>query len=55
MHVQLPEAQDMLSVSIKQTEEEVSQLEEQLHDLRDEMKGLKALLYARFGSQINLD
>jgi prefoldin subunit 4 len=51
----LSEAQEMLSTSTEKIDEEVSQLEETLHDLRDEMKGLKAQLYARFGKSINLD
>ena len=55
MSVPLSEAQEMLSVATKQIDDEVSRLEESLHELRDEMKGLKAQLYARFGKSINLD
>ena len=45
----------MLSTSSEQIDEEVSRLEESLQELRDEMKVLKAQLYARFGKSINLD
>ncbi len=55
MSVPLSEAQEMLSTASKQMDDEVSRLEESLHELRDEMKGLKAQLYARFGKSINLD
>lgn len=55
MSVPLSEAQEMLSIATKQIDDEVSRLEESLHELRDEMKGLKAQLYARFGKSINLD
>jgi prefoldin subunit 4 len=55
MSLPLSEAQTMLSTSSEQIDEEVSRLEESLHELRDEMKGLKAQLYARFGKSINLD
>ncbi len=51
----LPEAQAMLSTSSEQIDQEVARLEESLQELRDEMKGLKAQLYARFGKSINLD
>ncbi len=55
MSVPLSEAQEMLSSASKQMDDEVLRLEESLHELRDEMKGLKAQLYARFGKSINLD
>lgn len=45
----------MLSTSTEQIDDEVSRLEESLQELRDEMKALKAQLYARFGKSINLD
>jgi prefoldin subunit 4 len=51
----LSEAQEMLSKSTEQIDEEVGILEEKLQELRDEIKGLKAHLYARFGKAINLD
>lgn len=51
----LSEAQGMLSTSTEQVDGEVSALEEKLQELRDEIKGLKAHLYARFGKAINLD
>ena len=55
MSVPLSEAQEMLSTASKQMDDDVSRLEETLHELRDEMKGLKVQLYARFGKSINLD
>jgi prefoldin subunit 4 len=55
MSVPLSEAQEMLATSTEQIDNEVSRLEESLQELRDEMKGLKAQLYARFGKSINLD
>lgn len=55
MSVPLSEAQEMLSIATKQLDDEISRLEEGLLELRDEMKGLKAQLYARFGKSINLD
>jgi prefoldin subunit 4 len=55
MSVPLSEAQEMLATSTEQIDNEVSRLEERLQELRDEMKGLKAQLYARFGKSINLD
>ncbi len=55
MSLPLPEAQAMLSTSTEQIDEEVSRLEESMQELRDEMKALKAQLYARFGKSINLD
>ena len=45
----------MLSESTTQIDEEVSKLEESLSGIRDEMKELKAQLYARFGRSINLE
>ena len=55
MSLPLPEAQEMLSTSSEQIDEEVLRLEDSLQELRDEMKGLKAQLYARFGKSINLE
>lgn len=55
MAVPLPEAQSLLEGSSKEIEEEVSKLEETLTEIRDEMKDLKAQLYARFGRSINLE
>jgi len=51
----LPEVQEMLSESSSQIDEVVSELEEKLHGIRDEMKELKVHLYARFGRSINLE
>ncbi len=55
MSVPLSEAQEMLATASKQMDDEVLRLEESLHELRGEMKGLKVQLYARFGKSINLD
>ncbi|EEH44470.1 tubulin-binding prefolding complex subunit GIM3 [Paracoccidioides brasiliensis Pb18] len=51
----LSEAQSLLAASTEQIDEEVSKLEADLHDLRDEMQKLKVALYARFGRSINLE
>lgn len=51
----LPEAQEMLSSATTDVDEQVSKLEDDLSAIRDEMKGLKAKLYARFGRGINLE
>ena len=45
----------MLSASTGQIDEDVAKLEESLAEIRDEMKGLKVQLYARFGKSINLE
>jgi prefoldin subunit 4 len=45
----------MLSTSTEQVDTDVSRLKDSLHELRDEMKAVKAQLYARFGKSINLD
>lgn len=55
MSVPLPEAQSLLEESSKEIEEDVSKLEGTLTEIRDEMKQLKAQLYARFGRSINLE
>ncbi len=55
MSVPLSEAQEMLSTASSRMDDEVLRLEERLHELRHEMKGLKVQLYARFGKSINLD
>jgi prefoldin subunit 4 len=51
----LSEVQEMLSSSTEKIEEEVTALEEKLSMIREEMKGLKVKLYARFGRSINLE
>lgn len=45
----------MLSASSEEIDAEVSQLEDSLGELREELTQLKAALYARFGKAINLD
>lgn len=55
MSLPLSEAQEMLSTASTEIDEEVSKLEEQVSGIRDEMKELKARLYARFGRSINLE
>jgi prefoldin subunit 4 len=51
----LPEVQDMLATSTEKIQEEVSELEEKLNTIREEMQELKVELYARFGRSINLE
>lgn len=55
MSVPLPEAHSLLGESSKEVEEQVLKLEETLSEVREEMKELKAQLYARFGRSINLE
>ena len=55
MQLPLPRAQGMLASTTTEIEEEVDRLEIDLSSIRDEMKGLKAMLYARFGRGINLE
>ena len=45
----------MLASSTEQIDKEVSDLEESLHTIREEMNELKVKLYARFGRSINLE
>ena len=51
----LPEVQEMLTKSTEKIEESVSETEERLGAVREEMQGLKVALYARFGKSINLE
>ncbi|KAL9107761.1 MAG: hypothetical protein Q9227_007383 [Pyrenula ochraceoflavens] len=55
MHLPLPRVQSLLSTSMEEVEKEVEGLEELLEKIREEMRGLKAKLYARFGRSINLE
>jgi prefoldin subunit 4 len=54
-HVPLEQAQEMLSAASSKIDEEVSGLEENLGNIKDEMTQLKVELYARFGRSINLE
>jgi hypothetical protein len=54
-YLPVSEAQEVLSSSASRINDEVSSLEEQLSGLRDEMNDLKAALYGRFGTSINLE
>lgn len=54
-HLPLPQAQEMLSSSTTQIEEDVSVLEDKIGTTKEEMTQLKVELYARFGRSINLE
>ncbi|KAM7204781.1 Prefoldin subunit domain containing protein [Rhypophila sp. PSN 637] len=54
-HVPLEQAQEMLTTSSNKLEEEISELEDKLGSIREEMTQLKVELYARFGKTINLE
>lgn len=54
-HLPLEQAQEMLSTSTEQIDEDVSELEEKLSATKEEMTQLKVDLYARFGRSINLE
>jgi prefoldin subunit 4 len=45
----------MLAATTAETDAEITHLEDQLTEVREEMEGLKAHLYARFGRGINLE
>ncbi|EDN09616.1 predicted protein [Histoplasma mississippiense (nom. inval.)] len=51
----LSEAQSLLTAATERIDDEVSKLEENLSDVRDELQQLKVALYARFGRSINLE
>jgi len=51
----VPEVQAMLESSTVTIDQDVSELEEKLSSIREEMQKLKAELYARFGRSINLE
>ncbi|KAI5299099.1 hypothetical protein KEM55_002578, partial [Ascosphaera atra] len=51
----LEEVQSLLGSSIEQVSEDISALENQISDVKDELERLKVQLYARFGKGINLD
>lgn len=51
----LPEVQQLLVSSTEKIEEEVSAVQEKLSGIREEMRQLKVVLYARFGRSINLE
>lgn len=53
--VPLPTAQKLLESSTTEIDEDVNKLEDQLSSMKEEMDGLKAHLYARFGRGINLE
>lgn len=54
-HVPLPQAQEMLGVAGAKIEEDITELEDTLSTIREEMTQLKVELYARFGRSINLE
>ncbi|KAH8175413.1 prefoldin subunit domain-containing protein [Sarocladium implicatum] len=54
-HLPLEQAQEMLTTSSTKIEEDTSEIEDKLGNIRDEMTKLKVDLYARFGKQINLE
>ena len=51
----LPEVQDLLTASTEQIDAEVSKMEEDINEIKEEMQQLKVALYARFGRSINLE
>ncbi|OAP64426.1 hypothetical protein AYL99_00398 [Fonsecaea erecta] len=55
MHVPLAEAQELLATQTAEIDGEVATLEEELETIREQIRGLKAHLYARFGKGINLE
>lgn len=54
-HVPLPQAQEMLGTSTTKLEQEISELEDKMGTIHEEMTQLKVELYARFGRTINLE
>ncbi|TKX24993.1 putative prefoldin subunit [Elsinoe australis] len=55
MLLPLEKVQELLSQAVQDVETEVTVLEEKSDQLREEMTGLKAALYGRFGKSINLE
>lgn len=53
--VPLSEAQSMLETATSEADTDIEKLEDQASVIREEMNGLKAELYARFGRGINLE
>ena len=53
--VPLATAQQLLESSSTEIDADVSKLEDELSSMKEEMDGLKAHLYARFGRGINLE
>ncbi|KZZ88671.1 Prefoldin, subunit 4 [Ascosphaera apis ARSEF 7405] len=51
----LEEVQSLLSASTEKVASEVSALEDEISEVKDELQTLKVGLYARFGKGINLD
>ena len=49
------QAQEMLGFSAARIEEEITEMEDALSTVREEMTQLKVALYARFGRSINLE
>ena len=47
--------QELLSSSNEKLDQEVSDLEGKIGEIREEMQQLKVQLYARFGKSINLE
>lgn len=55
MSLPLPEVQSLLTASTEEIDAEVTRLEEQKSEIKNEMQQLKVALYARFGRSINLE
>ena len=53
--VSLSQAQGMLGISTAKLEEDITEVEDSLGTIREEMTQLKVELYARFGRSINLE
>jgi len=53
--IPLAEAQEMLGTATEEADKEIEALDDKVGGVRDEMNGLKAELYARFGRGINLE
>lgn len=51
----IPEVQGLLSSSTEKIEAAVSEVQDKLSTIREEMEQLKVELYARFGKSINLE
>jgi prefoldin subunit 4 len=55
VHVTVEQAQEMLGISAAKVDEGITELEDELTTIREEMTQLKVELYARFGKTINLE
>ena len=55
VHLDKDTAEERLGGHTERVQKEVAELGGELEDVKDKIKNLKAVLYAKFGTSINLD